>query len=158
MTDHPLPAGARLHLRRLMTIALLAGLPFCAAIPPAAAHTWPTGTMTVVHPWTDPVKAGTRRAVLRMGIVEIQADDRLLRAVTDVAERIELVLPDADGERIADGLPLVSGHDLVLAEGGAHFVLHDIRRDLNSGNEYSLTLYFEHAGAIDAAIVISPHD
>lgn len=158
MTDHPPRPDARLHARRLMTTALLAALPFWAAIPQAVAHTWPTGTMTVVHPWTDPVKAGTRRAVLRLGIVEIQADDRLLRAVTDVAERIELVLPDADGQPAADGLPLRSGHDLELAEGGAHFVLHDIRRDLNDGNEYSLTLYFERAGAVDAAIVISPHD
>ena len=32
-------------------------------------------------------------------------------------------------------------------------MLHGIRRDLGDGNEYSLTLHFERAGDIDAAIV-----
>lgn len=156
LPKHDLTADHRLPVRRLMARTLLAMLPIWALSPPAAAHTWPTGSMTVVHPWTDPVPAGTKRAVLRLGIVEIQADDRLLRAVTDIAEHIELVVPDGDPAQ--PGVALVTGRDLVMAEGSAHFVLHDIRRDLGDGNEYSLTLYFERAGAVDAAIVIAPHD
>lgn len=160
------PPTPRLTTARLMIAQLLASVPFWLAAPSATAHTWPTGTMTVVHPWTDAVPAGTERAVVRLGIVEVQADDRLLGATTDIAERIELVLPSvtagqnggAPSATASAGVAVVTGEDLVMDERGAHFVLHGIRRDLGDGNEYSLTLHFERAGDIDAAIVISPHD
>lgn len=145
----------RLVARRLLVTQLLATLPLWTAIPRASAHTWPTGSMTIVHPWTDPMPAGTRRAVLRLGIVEVQADDRLLGALTDIADRIELVGPD---DAPAAGVAVTAGQDLLMDERGTHFVLHGIRRDLGDGAEYSLTLRFERAGDIDAAIVISPHD
>lgn len=123
------------------------------------AHSYPTGQMTVLHPWTDPTPAGTARAVLSLRIVEVQQDDVLLGAETPVAERIELVPDPAvkldDSETATRGIPLTRGQDLSLEPGGAHLVLHGIKRDLLFGYEFPLLLHFERAGPIDAALVIS---
>lgn len=125
----------------------------------ASAHSYPTGLMTILHPWTDPTPAGTARAVLSLRIVEVQQDDRLIGAETPVAERIEVVpaglaKPD-DREAAARGIRLFRGQDLSLESGAAHLVLHGIKRDLLYGYEFPLLLHFERAGAVEAGLVIS---
>ncbi len=63
------------------TRSIAALFAFAAALSQAAsAHDYSTGKMKVLHPWTDPAPAGTASAPLRLRIVEIQADDRLLAA------------------------------------------------------------------------------
>lgn len=123
------------------------------------AHSYSPGTMTILHPWTDPTPAGTARAVLSLRIVEVQQDDVLLGAETPVAERIELVPANATkfdvSETAPRGIPLTRGEDLSLEVGGAHLVLHGIKRDLLFGYEFPLLLHFERAGVVDAALIIS---
>lgn len=125
----------------------------------ASAHSYSLATMTILHPWTDPTPAGTPRAVLSLRIVEVQRDDRLLGAETPVAERIEIVAgADADLDSTATaprGIAVINGQDLSLEAGGAHLVLHGIKRDLLYGYEFPLLLHFERAGAVEAALVIS---
>lgn len=125
----------------------------------ASAHSYSPGTMTILHPWTDPTPAGTPRAVLSLRIVDVQQDDRLLGAETPVAERVEIVAgADADldsDSTAARGIAVISGQDLSLGAGGAHLLLHGIKRDLPFGYEFPLLLHFERAGAVDAALVIS---
>lgn len=141
----------------LARYGLMLALTICAWN--VSAHSYSPGHMTILHPWTDPTPAGTQRAVLSLRIVEIQQDDYLIGAETPVAERIELVQPGVAkldvSETAPRGIPLIRGQDLSLESGGAHLVLHGIKRDLLFGYEFPLLLHFERAGAVEAGLVIS---
>lgn len=147
---HP-PTSGRARYGLLLTLLLSTTI--------ASAHSYSLGTMTILHPWTDPTPAGTAQAVLSLRIVAVQKDDRLLGAETPVAERIEIVTTDeADldkGATAPRGIAVISGQDLSLEAGGPHLLLHGIKRDLPYGYEFPLLLHFEHAGAVEAALVIS---
>lgn len=142
-----------------------AGYALCAAcvlLPGLVwAHSYPTGQMTVLHPWTDPVSAGTASAVLSLRIVDIQSDDCLLGAQTAVAERIEIVR--APDESSADGIDpdaqcaiaLRAGQELAVSAEGSHLRMLGINRDLAFGAEYPLQLRFAKAGVVDVDLVIS---
>ncbi|WP_022976521.1 copper chaperone PCu(A)C [Nevskia ramosa] len=137
-----------------LTAACLA---FATLLPFAAsAHDYTTGKMKVLHPWTDPTPAGTASAPLRLRIVEIQADDRLLAAETPVAARIEVIPAAGDAE---PGIALINGQDLKLgdedARGGARLRLHGINTQLFFGREYPLNLHFAKAGMVEAGLIIS---
>lgn len=118
----------------------------------ASAHDYTTGKMKVLHPWTDPVPAGTASAPLRLRIVEIQADDRLLAAETPVAASVEVIPAAADPE---PGIALVNGQDLKLGDEGARLRLHGINTALFFGREYPLNLHFAKAGMVEAGLIIS---
>lgn len=136
-----------------MSSRLFAACLASVALPLAVlAHDYTTGKMKVLHPWTDPAPAGTASAPLRLRIVEIQADDRLLSAETPVAARIEVVA--ADGDR-KPGIALVSGKDLDLRDEGPHLVLHGINTRLFFGAEFPMTLHFAKAGTVEAGLIIS---
>lgn len=128
-------------------------LAFAILLPVAAgAHDYTTGKMKVLHPWTDPTPAGTASAPLRLRIVEIQADDRLLAAETPVAARIEVIPAAGDAE---PGIALVDGQDLKLGDDGARLRLHGINTPLFFGREYPLNLHFAKAGTVEAGLIIS---
>lgn len=137
------------------TRAIAALFAFVAALSQAAAaHDYTTGKMKVLHPWTDPTPAGTASAPLRLRIVEILADDRLLAAETPVAARIEVLSADAE-----PGIALVNGQDLKLGDqdgrGGPRLRLHGINTELFFGREYPLILHFANAGTVEAGLIIS---
>ena len=135
---------------RLLITAWLA----CTALPlAAAAHDYTTGKMKVLHPWTDPAPAGTASAPLRLRIVEIQADDRLLAADTPVAARVDVIPADAE-----PGIALVNGQDLKLGDQGPRLRLHGINTELFFGREYPLNLHFAKAGTVEAGLIISSHE
>lgn len=133
-----------------LTAACLA---FATLLPFAArAHDYTTGKMKVLHPWTDPVPAGTASTPLRLRIVEIQADDRLLAAETPVAASVEVIPAAGDAE---SGIALVNGRDLKLGDEGARLRLQGINTRLFFGREYPLNLHFAKAGMVEAGLIIS---
>lgn len=140
---------------------LLAGLTWANLQGLAWAHSYPTGQMTVLHPWTDPVPAGTASAVLSLRIVDIQSDDCLLGAQTAVAERIEIVraLDESSADGIDPDAPcaiaLRAGEELAVSAAGSHLRMLGINRDLAFGAEYPLQLRFAKAGVVDVDLVIS---
>jgi len=133
-----------------LTAACLA---FATLLPFAAsAHDYTTGKLKVLHPWTDPAPAGTPTAPLRLRIVEIQADDRLLAAETPVAASVEVIPAAGDAE---PGIALINGQDLKLGDQGARLRLHGINTPLFFGREYPLNLHFAKAGTVEAGLIIS---
>lgn len=55
------------------------------------------------------------------------------------------------------GILLRRGHDLNFTPFGPHLVLHEVNTDLHYGFEYPLTLRFEKAGEVEAALIIGTH-
>ncbi len=116
------------------------------------AHDYTTGAMKILHPWTDAVPAGTASAPLRLRIVEVQADDRLLAAETPVAARIEVIAVEGDAE---PGIAVAKGRELSLGNDGPRLRLHGINTRLFFGSEFPLLLHFANAGAVEAGLIIS---
>ena len=128
----------------------------------ARAHAFVEEGFTVIHPWCEVAPAGTTDLVVLLRIVEISRADRLLGAETPVAGQMLLQVPprrpfdppDASAPGAAAGLPLQPGHDLILTHFGPHLLIDRTLADLHFGREYPLTLHFETAGKVEAALII----
>ncbi len=88
------------------------------------------------------------------------ADDRLIAAATDAAERVELHThaEDANGVmrmvELEDGIEVAAGAAHELMRGGDHVMLLGLTRPLNHGDTLDLTLTFETAGEITVEVPV----
>jgi copper(I)-binding protein len=55
------------------------------------------------------------------------------------------------------GVELQPGRDLVMSPMTRHFILREVNTDLKFGYEYPLTLVFERAGEVSAALIVGQH-
>lgn len=138
----------RLWPRLVVTgIALIAGA--------AAAHEYYTGHFTIVHPWALATEAPT--APVYVKFESVAADDVLIEAHTDIAERVEL-RRDADSP-LKQGFALHKGVDAAMApDGGAHLLLVGLKVPLQQDRSYPLTMVFQKSGRIDTVLSIGEHD
>jgi copper(I)-binding protein len=58
--------------------------------------------------------------------------------------------------RRVDALAIAGGKSVVLAPGGYHIMLTDLRQPLKEGDLLKLTLVFEKAGAIEVEATVEP--
>ncbi len=158
--------SARPARRRLLQA--LAGVPLVLLGGGAArAHEFPEPGFTIIHPWVPEAPRGTSRLVVSMRIIQISDDDRLLSAHTPVGRALDLhvparphaLAPAASGPAPAEpgGIALQRGRELSLSPFGPHLVLRDVNTELRFGFEYPLTLRFEKAGHVEAALIVGTH-
>ena len=89
-----------------------------------------------------------------------EREDRLIGASSDIAARVELHAHHADHSGIVrmhhvkDGLPLPEGTTSVLAHGGHHIMMIGLTKTLSVGDEFTMTLYFEHAEPIEITVPV----
>lgn len=88
-----------------------------------------------------------------------ETDDRLVAAISDVSERVELHTHIRDGDimrmvEIEDGIEIPAGQTVSLERGGMHVMFLGIQRPLNGGDELDLTLVFENAGEIEVTVPV----
>jgi copper(I)-binding protein len=82
------------------------------------------------------------------------ADDRLISASSDIAERVELHthIEDANGvmqmREVEDGFVIPAGGKHALERGGDHVMFLGLKQPLADGDTVSLTLTFETAGDV----------
>ena len=88
------------------------------------------------------------------------ADDRLVAAATDVANRVELHTHNmtADGVmqmiEVPEGFIVPAGGSHALARGGDHIMLMGLTQALNDGDTVDLMLTFEQAGEIAVEVPV----
>lgn len=138
---------------RRLGAALAVALAMLAPAMLSLAHEYPVKGFKVIHPWCDEAPKGTAELVVSLRIVEVATEDRLLAASTPVAESIVL----RRGTAPAAGVALRPGEELSLDASTAHFVLRGVNTDLHFGQEYPLTLVFERAGEVPAALIVGEH-
>ncbi len=84
--------------------------------------------------------------------------DRLLKAKTDIAQKVELHSMLMQGGQMkmspVDSIEIPAGGEIKLQSGGDHIMLFGITRELKVGNGISLTLEFEKAGTIPVQVEI----
>jgi len=88
------------------------------------------------------------------------AADRLVGAETPVAARAEVHTMTMDGAvmrmRPVDSVPLPAGQAVALAPGGLHIMLTGLKAPLKAGQDFPLTLRFEHAPPLTVAVHVEP--
>ena len=147
---------SRLAAIVVIAVALLASVP-------AAAHGYGKGDIQVRHPWGRATPPG---ATVGAGYLEIRNNgrtaDRLVGAVSPVAERVELHLTTHDGEvmkmREAQRLDVPARQRLALRPGGPHLMLVGLKKPLAKGDRVPLTLRFERAGELTIELELQAAD
>ena len=88
------------------------------------------------------------------------AGDRLLRATTPAASRVELhtMAVDAQGVmrmREVDGIALAPHAKIEMRPGsGMHLMLIGLKEPLKEGSSFPMTLQFERAGVVEVKVVV----
>lgn len=139
---------------RFLPAALLSlGLAFSAV---AAAPS----TITIDQAW---VRATPPNAAVAGGFLRVTnagaADDALLSAGTDAAERVEIHEMKMRGEmmemrQLTGGLDIPAGNTVELKPGGYHLMLIKPKRPLAEGQSVTLTLRFRNAGERKVAFMV----
>lgn len=119
------------------------------------AHEYNIGSFTIIHPWTITAEAGAEQADLFMDIVDIQEDDALVAAHTDLAESVEII-PPASARSGELAIPFMAGDELKLSTRNGFLRLHRVNTPLMTGSQYPITLVFDKAGGIEVDFIIEP--
>lgn len=103
--------------------------------------------------WTRATPPGAKLSAAFFSMKGEEAGDRLIKASTPAAGRVEIHESRMDGEimrmrELSDGLAVAAGQEITLAPGGIHLMLLDLPAPLVEGESIALTLQFEQAGAI----------
>ena len=133
-------------------------LAFVAAA--ALAHGSTVGDIEIGHPYATPSLPGTSNGAAYFAMLENtgNAADRLLRATTPVAARVELhsMAVDAQGVmrmREIDGIALAPHAKVRMRPGmGMHLMLVGLKEPLKDGARFPMTLEFERAGKVEVTI------
>jgi len=124
---------------------------------PAVAHETKIGSLTIEHAWARPAVKGNSAAY--MVIMNAGADDRLTGASSDVAGTAELHSTTIDAQGVGKMVPVQavdvpSAGEAKLAPGGLHLMLVGLKQPLKEGEEFPLTLNFEHAGPVTVEVEV----
>jgi copper(I)-binding protein len=139
--------------RRSLLLAVLAT--------PAVALAQGTSPLRIEQPFARATAPTARAGSAYMTIVNSAATaDRLLRAESSVAARVELhtVIKEGDVMRMREvpAIDVPANGKATLAPGGFHVMLMELKAPLKAGDTAAITLVFEKAGRIDIAVPILP--
>ncbi|HSE78895.1 MAG TPA: copper chaperone PCu(A)C [Alphaproteobacteria bacterium] len=125
----------------------------------AAEEGTPVGALVIEDAWTRPIGAGARTTAIYLTIRNTGgADDRLLAATSEAAERVELHVHRHEGDvaRMAQvpAIAVPGRGQVALAPGAAHVMLIGPKSGLAEGATLPLTLVFEKAGRISLDVPV----
>jgi copper(I)-binding protein len=140
-------------------ILATAAVAVVVAVGNVMAHDYQLQTLHIEHPFARATPPGARSGGVFLSVENNGVrTDRLLRVSTPVAGTAELhqMVVDAGVMRMraVAGLDVKPGDRLVLQPGGYHVMLTDLKRPLQAGDSFPLTLAFEKAGSIEVNVVV----
>ena len=137
-----------------MKLGLSAAL--LGALVPALAVARGDG-IEIQNAWSRPAMQG-RTGVVYLTIVDHGAADRLTGIASPVADKAELHESFSEGGvskmRPVASLSLEQGKPIVLAPSGYHLMLVGLKRPLNQGEAFPVTLTFAHAGQVTVQVPV----
>ena len=114
--------------------------------------------IVVSNAWARASAGATTTGAAYFTITDNAAADRLIGASTPVAGRAELHETRNESGvmrmRAVPALPLEPGKTLILAPGGYHMMLTELKQPLKAGESFPLTLRFEKAQPITVEVKI----
>jgi len=113
--------------------------------------------VNVDDPWANATPVGASVAAVYMKLTAAKADT-LVAASTTVADHVEMHASSEENGvmkmRPLATVELQAGEPFSFAQGGAHFMLIDLRQPLVAGMRFPMTLEFQHAGAITVQVQV----
>lgn len=146
-------------VRNTVLAAALVVLPF-AATAHHVGEVWQAGSITVSHAWTEETGAMAHGIEVYLTIGNSgEEPDRLIAAETDFTEAgvFQASILDDDGSLIIKEVPAIqiaAGQALTMQPGGVHIVLQDVKRHLEGGEHFDMTLTFANAGTIEIEVEV----
>lgn len=130
--------------------ALLAAVALLSACSPSGPPAETAAVVTVTDAWCRPTPNGATAAACYVTAAARGGDDRLVGVSSPVAgmAMVHEMTMQNGVMKMGDGpssLPLAAGHTVVLAPGGTHLMLMDLKGPLTAGSTVSLTLDFAKA-------------
>lgn len=140
------------HLLRAIASTLL--MPAASLLTgPAHAHGSKAGDVRIDHPYSTPTPPGLRTGAVYFRTLANTGKqaDRLLAAETPVAAKVEFhemkLVGDIMKMRALPSIDLAPGQSIALRHGGElHIMLLDLRKPLQEGDRFPVTLTFERGG------------
>ena len=154
------PTPERSSRRGLLAAAAFSLAASLLATFPVWAHDYRAGKVSVEHPFATPTVNGATTAAVYLRRLENSGDqtDRLIAARSPVARAVEFHSMSIDAAnvmqmRAVPAIDLPAGGKLELRPGGPlHLMLLDLRRPLQDGNRFPLTLVFERSGEVEVMV------
>lgn len=137
---------------------VLAALAALLGLGPALAGDLEAGAIHIGEPWARPSLGQNPNSAAYLVLDNRgEAADRLVKAESPVAERVEIhtVLKEGAVMRmrpVKEGVALPAGANVALEPGGLHVMLMGLSRRLAPGESFPLTLIFEKAGAVEVSV------
>lgn len=135
-------------------LAVLAVLVVLAAPAVVTAHSYKLGDIAVGHVWALPTNDASGAAVYGPILNRGDAAARLVGASTPIAEAVRFRVA-RDGEtQWLDAIAFAPGKPLALAPWRMHIWLAGLKRPLQDGDSFDLTLDFGDAGQLTVKVVV----
>lgn len=116
------------------------------------------GAPKVLDPWIRATPPQVTTAAAYVTLEGGETADRLTGAKTNVAAKVEIhSTMQHDGMTLMmpmEALPVPARSTVKLAPGAEHLMLTGLKRALTPGETVTITLQFEHAGAMDVAFPV----
>lgn len=139
--------------RVFLAAAALAGL--AAALPPARAQ---TPMVEVSDAWARATTSSARAGGVFLTLKAIGGEDRMVSASSPAAEKVELHETWRDGDvmrmRPVPELEVTPGTPVVLKPGGHHIMLIGLKKPLQRGDRFPLTITFAKASPVTATVTV----
>jgi hypothetical protein len=127
---------------------------------PSSAHDFKLGPLRIDHPYATPTPTGATNSAAYLRGIRNTGDqpDRLIGASTPVARTVEIHRSAIDAQnvmrmRAIEGIDLPPMGEVQVRHGGDHhLMLIDLKRPLNEGDRFPLTLRFQKAGEREVTV------
>ncbi|MBO1520097.1 copper chaperone PCu(A)C [Oceanisphaera pacifica] len=140
-------------LKVLLTSALLLGT---AAV---SAHDYHAADLDIAHPWARPLPPVATVGVTYFTVSnQSDTDDVLLSAESPVSETVEIHTHVKEGDmmkmRKLDELAIPAHKEVILAPGGHHLMLMNLKEVPTEGERFPVTLHFKEAGSVEVEVAV----
>lgn len=135
-------------MRKSLLIVLLV----LGAASAALAHSYKQGDIEIGHIWARATTPKQTTAAVYLPLLNSGTQpDKLTGATSPLADKIQ-IHQDMNANNMAhmqklDSIALEPGKPVALQPGGIHLMLFGVKKQINKGDTFPLTLQFEKAGA-----------
>ena len=143
------------HKPVLLTLVVLlwaTTLTACGSAEPAEPR------LRIENAWARPAGQGSTGAVYLTVVNEGGAPDALLAARSDVAAAVELHESKMEGDVMrmqpVTKVSVPANGQVAFKPGSFHIMLIDLQQDLQSGDQFEITLQFEKSGEISLQVEV----
>jgi len=126
--------------------------------PPASGDTQETAGLRVSHAWSRATPPGLSIGVAYFDIDNLGANDTLLRVESPIARSAGMHRTTLQQGMMqmtpVDRLPIAAHSQIRFEPDGLHVMLMALARPLAAGDEFPLTLVFEHGGRVRTEVLV----